>query len=444
MPTIRRTTTALVLAAVLTATAAMPAVASNSGANTGTSAASAAAGKPSQPGQPGKPGKPGQPGKPSKPGKPGQSKHDVRFATYNASLNRASEGQLMAGLSTPENEQAQNIAEVIQINDPDVVLVNEFDYVPGGAAAEAFRDNYLATGQNGQDPVDYPYYYTAPVNTGVPSGLDLNQDGTVGGPDDAWGFGEFPGQYGMVVYSKYPIDTVAVRTFQNFRWQDMPDNEMPEDYYTDEQEQLLPLSSKSHWDVPVQVGNKTVHVLAAHPTPPSFDGPEDRNGRKNNDEIRFWSDYVSGGTTASYIYDDAGQTGGLPAGERFVVLGDYNSDPNDGDSYPGTIEQLLDNPRVNDPLPESEGGVEAAARQGGLNAEHVSDPRYDTADFTDDPGPGNLRADYVLPSDNMPLRDSGIFWPTPGEPGSELTGEYPFPTSDHRLVWVDVKVPGRR
>lgn len=371
-------------------------------------------------------------------------KHGLRVATYNASLNRNEESQLLRDLSTPDNQQARNIAEVIQINNPDVVLVNEFDYVPGGQAADAFRDNYLSVGQNGQAPVDYPYYYVAPVNTGVQSGLDLNQDGQTGGPDDAWGFGLFPGQYGMVIYSKYPIAQDQVRTFQNFRWQDMPNNQLPTDYYTPEQAEQLRLSSKSHWDVPVRVGNKTVHVLAAHPTPPSFDGPEDRNGRKNNDEIRFWADYVTGNKTASYIYDDAGQHGGLPRGERFVIVGDYNSDPNDGDSFPGAIGQLLNNSRVRDPLPTSNGAAEASERQGGANLTHESDPARDTADFNDNPTPGNLRVDYALPSKNLPLLDAGVFWPAPGQPGSELTGEYPFPTSDHRLVWVDVKVPGKR
>ena len=69
------------------------------------------------------------------------------------------------------------------------------------------------------------------------------------------------------------------------------------------------LSSKSHWDVPVTVGAHTVHVLASHPTPPTFDGPEDRNGRRNHDEIRFWADYISS-LRSGYIVDDAGRRGG--------------------------------------------------------------------------------------------------------------------------------------
>ncbi|MFF0903765.1 UNVERIFIED_CONTAM: endonuclease/exonuclease/phosphatase family protein [Kocuria sp. CPCC 205316] len=372
------------------------------------------------------------------------TREPVRFMTYNASLNRGTEGQLREGLATADNAQAQAVAEVIQRTGPEILLINEFDYDPEGRSAELFHDNYLAVSQNGQNPVDYPYVYSAPVNTGAPSGLDLNQDGTVGGPEDAWGFGAFPGQYGMVVYSKHPIDTPNIRTFQDFRWADMPDNLLPTGYYTDEQAGQLRLSSKSHWDVPVRIGTKTVHVLASHPTPPSFDGDEDRNGRRNHDEIRFWADYVSDRASSSYIYDDEGGRGGLTPGSRFVVMGDQNSDPHDGDSWPGAIQQLLEHPRVQDPLPTSAGGPEAAARQGGANLRHLSDPAYDTADFNDDPAPGNLRADYVLPSKNLRVLEAGVWWPAPGTPGAELTGEYPFPTSDHRPVYIDIAIAGHR
>lgn len=367
---------------------------------------------------------------------------DVRVATFNASLNRSSEGELASDLSTGDDEQAQNVAETIQRTRPDVVLINEFDYAAGNE--DLFRDNYLELGQNGADPIDYPYSYLAPSNTGVPSGYDLNNDGSVGGPDDAWGFGLFPGQYGMVVYSRYPIDTDAVRTFQEFRWADMPGNLIPTDYYDADEQDALRLSSKSHWDVPVQVGGKTLHVLAAHPTPPTFDGDEDRNGRRNHDEIRFWADYVAGNRTASYIYDDQGRSGGLPRSERFVIVGDYNADPVDGDSRDGAINQLLDSRFVNTKMtPDSDGGVEQAALQGGANEAHLADPAFDTADFNDNPAPGNLRVDYVLPSRHLPILDAGVFWPTTDDPLFRLVGTYPFPTSDHRLVWTDVRLPHR-
>jgi hypothetical protein len=373
------------------------------------------------------------------------ARQEVRFATFNASLNRGAEGQLVADLSTPDNEQAQNVAETIQRTDPDVVLINEFDHAP--EAVDLFLDNYLEVGQNGADPVEYPFAFIAPSNTGVPSGFDLNNNGQVSGGDDAFGFGLFPGQYGMVVYSKFPIDTDRVRTFQHFLWKDMPGAMLPDDpattapadWYSPEELAVFRLSSKSHWDVPIRIGRRTVHLLASHPTPPTFDGAEDRNGTRNHDEIRFWADYVSGGRKASYIYDDEGRYGGLRPGSSFVIAGDQNADPHDGDSVDQAILQLLDHPFVQDtPVPASDGGTEASALQGGANTTHEGDPAHDTADFADG-APGNLCVDYVLPARALRIQDSGVFWPTTADPLHRLTGSYPFPTSDHRLVWVDVR-----
>jgi len=372
---------------------------------------------------------------------------EVRFGTYNASLNRAAAGQLVSDLSTPDNQQARNIAEVLQRTRPDVVLLNEFDYVPGGQAVDLFRRNYLEVGQQGAQPIRYRYSFVAPSNTGIPSGFDLNNDGVVGGGDDAFGFGLFPGQYGMVVLSKHPIQAENVRTFRNFLWKDMPGALLPDDpataapndWFTPAELDVVRLSSKSHWDVPVTVGGHTVHVLASHPTPPTFDGPEDRNGRRNHDEIRFWADYITPGASR-YIVDDAGRKGGLKPVDSFVILGDQNADPLDGDSVDAAIDQLLGSRWIQDPLPSSAGAVEAAALQGGANATHEGDPAYDTADFADT-APGNLRADYVLPSLALRITDAGVFWPTTADPLFRLTGVFPFPSSDHRLVWLDVRVP---
>lgn len=99
---------------------------------------------------------------------------NIRFATYNTSLNRSAEGELITDLSTPDNKQAQNVAEVIQRNNPDVVLLNEFDFDSEGKAIELFQENYLGVSQNGVDPVEYPYVYLAPSNTGIPSGFDFD------------------------------------------------------------------------------------------------------------------------------------------------------------------------------------------------------------------------------------------------------------------------------
>ena len=368
---------------------------------------------------------------------------NLRVATYNASLNRDEAGALLRDLETGEDPQIRAVSEVVQINNPDVLLINEFDLDEEHRGLDLLRRNYLEISQNGRTPVFYPYAYTAPVNTGVPSGFDLDGDGTIGGPEDAWGFGEFPGQYGMAILSRHPILTEEIRTFQTLRWQTMPSNLLPTDFYGPEISSQLRLSSKSHWDVPVRIGSTTIHLLAAHPTPPNFDGPEERNQRRNHDEIRLWADYLRPGRTSEWIVDDDGVGGGLDPSESFVILGDYNADPHDGDSWPGAIDQLLEHPRVKDTQPASAGAAEAATLQGGANDGHAGDPRLDTADFPDDPEPGNLRVDYVLPSRDLRVVASSVYWPKRGESGSELTGEEPFPTSDHRLVRVDLQVAGR-
>jgi 3-phytase len=375
----------------------------------------------------------------------------IRFSQFNASLNRDAEGQLVTDLSTPDNSQAKAVAEIIQRNNPDVLLINEFDYSP--EAVQLFKQNYLAVSQNGANPVDYPYFYIAPSNTGIASGFDLNNNGAVvttpgepGYGDDAFGFGNFPGQFGMLVLSKYPIDTANVRTFQNFLWKDMPNALLPDDpttpqpndWYSQDELEVLRLSSKSHWDVPIQVNGETIHVLASHPTPPTFDGSEDRNGKRNHDEIRFWADYITPGK-GNYIYDDQGKIGGIAAGSSFVIAGDQNADPLDGDSFDNAIRQLLQNPNINtNVIPSSLGGFQQAELQGGANASQKGNPSFDTADFADT-APGNLRTDYVLPSADLTVANSAVFWPLNTDPTFPLVGTFPFPSSDHRLVFTDVQ-----
>jgi predicted extracellular nuclease len=360
----------------------------------------------------------------------------LRFASYNISFNRANAGDLINDLATPDNTQARAVAEIIQRVRPDVLLLNEFDFDERGEAVKLFQSNYLWQSQNGTQPIRYRHVYLAPSNTGIASGYDLDNNGTVSGPGDAQGFGNFPGQYGMLVLSRYPIDRPHVRTFQNFLWKDMPDSMLPTDWYGADERAVLRLSSKSHWDIPIKVKGRVIHVLASHPTPPVFDGPEDRNGRRNHDEIRFWIDYIGG---KNYMYDDRGCTGGLPAGASFVIMGDLNADPNDGDSTGEPAVKLLASAAINtDIIPVSVGGAQASLRQGGANELHLGGADFDTADFADG-STGNLRTDYVLPSRNLEMLGAGVFWPSDLDPLFRLVGDYPFPASDHRLVWIDLK-----
>lgn len=370
----------------------------------------------------------------------------LRVATYNTSLYDEADGGLIRRLEAGD-PAARSIAAVLQRVRPDLVLLNEFDYDIDGRAADLFQREYLevAQGADGR-ALRYPYRYLAPVNTGVPSGLDLDGNGVVGGEgrdrgNDAWGYGLHPGQYGMLVLSRHPIDTAQVRSFRLLKWSAMPDAARPADprsrdhFHPDAIWRQLRLSSKSHWDVPVRTPRGTLHFLVSHPTPPVFDGPEDRNGARNADELRLWREYLDDDDAdRDWLCDDNGRCGGLPAGKPFVIAGDLNNDPVDGDGRHEAIRQLIEHPRMlRLPAPRSVGAIAAARDAGGANASHRGDAAEDTGDFG--PKVGNLRLDYLLPSAGLRATASAIHWPAPGTPEHTAAA-----ATDHRMVWVDLVV----
>lgn len=365
----------------------------------------------------------------------------LRIATYNTSLYSDEAGGLLERLQG-EDDDVRKIAAVLQQVRPDIVLINEFDYVADGSAADVFQQRWLERAQpGGGAPLRYPYRYIAPVNTGVQSGLDLDGNGTIGGEgrergNDAWGYGLHPGQYGMLLLSRYPIDADIARTFQLLRWSAMPEARRPHHpdgrpFHPDAVWSQLRLSSKSHWDVQVRAPGGVIHVLASHPTPPAFDGPEQRNVARNHDEIRLWTEYLSPGTH-DWLCDDEGRCGGLDADARFVILGDLNNDPVDGSGDHAAIVGLIEHPRVmRMATPRSEGAIEAAEADGGANLQQRGAHAHDTGSFG--PRVGNLRLDYVLPSVGLTHVDAGVFWPRSDAPHADIVDG-----TDHRLVWVDV------
>ena len=367
----------------------------------------------------------------------------LRVATFNVSMeghNYVEPGvtpsgqELPAALSNGEHPQIRNIAEIIQRVRPDIVLLNEFDYHPDPRRAlQPFVDRYLKRRQSGREPIDFPHVYQAPVNTGVDSGVVLHRDGEASGSgQDAFGYGLYPGQYGMLLLSRFPIARESIRSFQTFLWKDMPGNlmhdmrdEHGELWYSAAAREKLRLSSKSHWDIPIRIGGEVLHVLASHPTPPVFDGPEDRNGRRNHDEIRFWVDFLGDESDSAYIYDDAGQRGGL-RGQRFVLLGDLNASIDEGDARREGIAALLGHHRVRrGPLPRSDGG-RANRADSPFSSAHTA--------------AWGLRVDYVLPSTaGWRVVDAGVFWPMPQDPLHRLVKDRRA-SSDHRLVWMDLEL----
>ncbi|MCF6225780.1 MAG: endonuclease/exonuclease/phosphatase family protein [Xanthomonadales bacterium] len=363
---------------------------------------------------------------------------ELKIATYNIASGLRNAGDLEQKLRQKNDPKLIKIAAIIQHVRADILLLNEFDYQVGAQLGKLFQQNYLSQAQLGQAAIDYPYTYSNSVNTGINSGLDLNGDGKTNGPADAWGFGFFTGQYGMQILSRYPIDTAAIRSFQKLKWASMPQALQPIDpntnkpWYPTEVWNELRLSSKSHWDVPITIAGKTLHFLIMHPTPPVFDGPEDRNGRRNHDEIRLFADYIQP-NKSGWIIDDKGQAGGLPENSLFVIAGDLNADPFDGDSTNQAIAQLLQHPGINnDCTPQSSGAVLDSEKKAGVNISHKGNSATDTGQFN--PAKvGNLRLDYVLPAKQIRIDRCGVFWPSSDEEGANWVG-----ASDHHLVWVDI------
>lgn len=370
----------------------------------------------------------------------------VRVATFNTALSRAAEGELHQAFAQRDDEQAKLVAEVIQRTRPGIVLLQEVDYDPTGKAYKDFQKNYLNVPQNGAEPIIYEHIYAPPVNTGVLADVDLDGDGQITRPNDCYGFGLFEGQYGMVVLSQHPIDTKSIVSFREALWKDKLSGLLPRDYYSETAQSRLRLSSKTHAIVPVSIGLDQIQLMISHPTPPVFDGPEDRNGRRNADEIGLWPAYFTNNLPRKHPsqfpkMDGSGQVGAAPLNDEpkyFVVLGDLNADPNDGESRAFAIQQILHTLWINnDVTPTSQGAIEAARLQAGKNLTHKTDPATDTADFGDEePAPGNLRVDYVLPSIFLDVVDSGVYWPTTDDPHAYLNK-----ASDHKLVWIDIRLP---
>jgi len=359
----------------------------------------------------------------------------VKFATYNVAMFRNRSGQLKRDLASGRDTQIQNVAAVIQKVRPDVLVLCEFDYDANGQLLDLFEENYLAKSQHGEKAIRYPYRLAFPSNTGVLSSADFDGDGKIKLPNDAYGYGQYEGQYAFAIISKYPIDDENLLSYQQQLWSEIPNAKVPikengKPYYDKKAWDIFRISSKNHVTIPIRMpAGKIIHTVIAHPTPPVFDGPEDKNGLRNHDEIRLLKDIVN---NESYLKSDQGKKGGLDHGASFVILGDLNADPIDGDSAPGAVSQLLDDPKINqvvsngDLIPKSNGGKIYNRRK-----DDKADPAFDTAFF-------GARIDYVLPSKNLPATDSGVFWPAEGEDLYDIVKNKK--ASDHLLVWVTVEL----
>ncbi|EPX83011.1 endonuclease/exonuclease/phosphatase family protein [Salipiger mucosus] len=300
----------------------------------------------------------------------------LTLATWHVDLSRRGPGLLLRDLLEPAAEIEAVVAEIAAV-DPDVLVLTDIDYDRELVALTRLAALLEAAG------AAYPYRFALRPNTGRPTGLDLDGDGLLGGPRDAQGYGEFSGQGGMAVLSRRPFG--AVRDFSALLWADLPGNLRIE---SDPAPGVQRLSSSGHWALPVKTAAGPVELLIHHATPPVFDGPEDRNGRRNADELRLWLRYLDGDL-------------GAPPPARFVLIGDANLDPARGDGRHAAMRDVLEDPRFRDPLPG----------QATVSWEQT----------------GPMRVSYILPSAGLRVSDAAV------RPVA--------PPLAHRLVWVTLSLP---
>ncbi|MDA7423547.1 endonuclease/exonuclease/phosphatase family protein [Thalassococcus lentus] len=262
--------------------------------------------------------------------------------------------------------------ELLNAAAADVLLLTDIDFDAGQAALAALNDSMA---------FPYPHVFSKRPNSGLPTGLDLDKDGFLGGPRDAQGYGWFSGQGGQAILSRWPIRLRA--DYSDTLWQDSPNTAMrSEDTGRDVQR----LSSTAHWAVEIAAPLGEFTLLTVGATPPVFDGPEDRNGRRNRDEVLLWH-HVLGGTF------------GEPIDGAAVVLGNLNLDPTRGDGIRDAVRDLLQNQRLRDPLP----GLPTV--------------EWDKV--------GKMRVSYVLPTTEFRVIAAGVIPPEEG-------------AGPHGLVWADL------
>lgn len=327
----------------------------------------------------------------------------LRIATYNSELKRDGPGLLLRDLMRGD-AQVDAVAQVIAEVAPDILLLQNVDYDIELRALDALRGLIADKGQ------DYPTIFALMPNSGMATGLDLDGDGRWGEPEDSQGYGAFTGQGGMAILSRWPVDLEAVQDFSALLWRDLPDALLPTHddgtpFPSAEVQGVLRLADVAQWAVPVQHDSGVITLLAFHANPPVFDGPEDRNGRRNHDQLRFWQHYLDGAF-------------GAAPKDRFLLLGDANQDPDRGEGIKAGIRGLLADPRIQDVQPLR---PEGEPREATVHWPRVTPPK--------------MRVSYVLPSRDWTVVASGVHLPVDGAAAQQAKT-----ASRHSIVWVDLKI----
>ncbi|MER5172448.1 endonuclease/exonuclease/phosphatase family protein [Thioclava kandeliae] len=296
----------------------------------------------------------------------------MRLAIWGPELGGEGPGLLYRDVLSGKNARIDaSLAQIVQLA-PDVLLLIGVDWDGQQAAAHALREALAARDAH------YPYLVHRQPNSGLPSGEDLDGNGVYGEARDAQGYGRFTGAGGVLLLSKLPV--IAVEDMSAMLWRDLAGGLADGAELSPGALAVQRLSSSVHWIVRLE----GLELLIWSATPPIFDGPEDRNGRRNHDETAFWLPYLAT----------------LPADPPLVMLGRANLDPAQKEGRKAALETLLSSPRLQDPLPD-----------------------LPTADL----GGKHLRLDYILPDHLLEVTGAGVLPATEG--------------ARYRMVWVDIAWP---
>ncbi len=302
-------------------------------------------------------------------------------------MSRDGPGLLLRDVQRGKADDIADVLSVIAQAAPDVLLLQGIDWDLEGRALSAFG---VALAERG---LSLPHRFAGKPNRGAQSGLDLNGNGRLRDAQDAIGYGRFTGQNGLAVLSRFSIESDKLQDFTQMLWSDLPGALLPYPGMPEGLPATLPLSTTAHWLVPVDIGADGPLWLGTFAaTTPVFDGPEDRNGRRNHDEVRFWSLLLDG------------QVPGAQAPEGLVIAGNANLDPAAGQGRREAIRDLLAHPSLQDPAPQGDLGT-------------------GTVDFGADSA-GVLRVSYLLPDQSWRVIARG----------QVHRGEM-----RHRLIWVDLE-----
>jgi endonuclease/exonuclease/phosphatase family metal-dependent hydrolase len=308
----------------------------------------------------------------------------LRIATFNTELSRAGPGLLLRDIAKGADPQITAVTRLLADVAADIIVLQGVDYDLGGTTLGALADRLGEAGPS------YPYRFALPPNAGRPTGLDMDGDGKTGGARDGQGYGRFFGAGAMAILSRYPVLRTDVQDYSDFLWRDLPDALLPQTdgapFPSAAAQEVQRLASHGAWAVPIDIPDQApLTLLTFYATPPVFDGPEDRNGKRNHDEVLFWDHYLAGSF-------------GPPPTDRFILLGDANLDPAKGEGLRAAIQTLLDHPALQDPL--------------------AGQP---TVTFD---GLGDMRVDYLLPSTDWRIVAAGVA----RDPAA----------SRHGVVWADL------